>query len=758
MTGRLKRRSSILPTPRGSPGKAAKGDSFETPLRRSPTKGKGATAPAPAPAPPPPAPFQVAELDEEAERRARNIQRKQQQQLQGGSLANLDTPAVGGKDGGQDAGGRRSLDGVSGLSAVQLAEHYQNCLKLSAENKISTKNAFNLQLIDYMSHMIKKKESDLNNFQIAAGTLDASSKIYAYRVDNVYDTTLKVASGLGQAGKQEPVQAEGGEGAGLGDGEHGDENTEEGEKAKKKRFKKSATVEKNLKNINLNKLELEFDVDPLFKKTTQKFDGAQGGNQFLATLRLQGESAQLLFDSDALVECEPPTPLKGVTKKEKESFFPVLDPRLEGYQICPTFGSFSFTRWSVDAEDEEYSRLNDSISQSSSQEGHGMDAEVGKDENAFDAFAVPEPVEDDPGPMDCDMDDPGGVDDDGNTSVWSERALGHAALRGPTGLTATLALTPADMISVLTTAPLEYSYFDHGKLGAWAGPKHWKLKPLHRAGAGLVEPGKGLPGRKKKVLEELDYSELEEMLEETQLKLKNLLTLPKKSVKLVDKTMKGWNRERNTLPEDLHYSGHELVRLKAVDKMVVAAQKKLAEQEVDDVGDYDYDNPGDNDGYCPGIDDENDEYVSQDAAPDAEMGAGMNSQDEGEMDIAQGSEMELVQAPKLVDKAALQIGYAKTAKKVDMKKIKSATWNILTEGKEDYSDPSFNKDDGQETVSETSFTHLYKSLKLPHKLPKSVSENLSVPLAFIALLHLCNEKTLKLVPKDEMDDFQIQKG
>ena len=39
----------------------------------------------------------------------------------------------------------------------------------------------------------------------------------------------------------------------------------------------------------------------------------------------------------------------------------------------------------------------------------------------------------------------------------------------------------------------------------------------------------------------------------------------------------------------------------------------------------------------------------------------------------------LVEAPKLVDKAALQIGYAKTAKKVDMKRIKTVTWAILTQ-------------------------------------------------------------------------------
>ena len=68
---------------------------------------------------------------------------------------------------------RRSIGGISGLSHAQLAEHYQHCLKLSAENKVSQKNAFNLQLIDWMAQAIGKKSKsasdggvDINDFQV----------------------------------------------------------------------------------------------------------------------------------------------------------------------------------------------------------------------------------------------------------------------------------------------------------------------------------------------------------------------------------------------------------------------------------------------------------------------------------------------------------------------------------------------------------------------------------------------------------------
>jgi len=628
------------------------------------------------PEPQTPTPFtQTTEDEEAAERRARNLQRKQAQNLETGQ----DSPGLER----QGSSGRRSIGGISGLSAAQLAEHYNNCIKLSAENKISAKNAFNLQLIDYMATMIKKKESDMNNFQVAAGTLDASTKIYAYRVDSVYGDTLKIASGLGQASKQDGP--EGGMGGDMEEGaaEDGDPNNPDQPK-KKRRLKKSSTVEKNLKNINVSKFELEFDVDPLFKKTSSQFDGGSGGNQFLATLSVRDETCELLLDSDAVMD----TVNTGLTPQKEVvgsgfSEVPGLDSGIDSLLVCPTFSNFSFSTWNIDKEgeeNEEYNRLNESISASQEERASGNVTGMETEENAFDAFAVPEPIDDyGDGMVDHDT---GG--DDMDRTEWSERAVGHAAQGGPRpGFTASLPMTTADMLTILTTAPLEYSYFDHGKLGAWAGPKHWKFKPMSK----VVAEGEKQKGRKKKELVQLDYDmydgkedkeELQGMLE----KLGLLLTVPKKSVKLVDKTMKGWNRERSTLPEDLHYSGHELVRLKTVDKMVVQAVKRVPDAEVDDVADYDYDNPADIDGYCPDIDDEQDAYgdaIDDPSQPNLGSSLLGGDQEVPDSQVADFAGDNLVTAPKMVDKAALQIGYAKTAKKVDMKRIKNVAWSILTQ-------------------------------------------------------------------------------
>lgn len=74
---------------------------------------------------------------------------------------------------------------------TQITEHYSTCIKLSTENKITTKNAFGLHLIDFMSEILKQKDAEPTNFKVAAGTLDASTKIYAVRVDPCMPTYTK---------------------------------------------------------------------------------------------------------------------------------------------------------------------------------------------------------------------------------------------------------------------------------------------------------------------------------------------------------------------------------------------------------------------------------------------------------------------------------------------------------------------------------------------------------------------------------------
>merc|ERR1711942_561611 len=118
-----------------------------------------------------------------------------------------------------------------------------------------------------MSEMVRRKNADMNNFQVASCTLDASTKIYAYRVDSIHTDTLKMAGGLGRT-QDKKDNAEGAEEGQEGTGLEGH---------KKKRTKKRNTVETNIKNLNLTSFDLEYDIDPLFKKQAAQFDDGRSG-------------------------------------------------------------------------------------------------------------------------------------------------------------------------------------------------------------------------------------------------------------------------------------------------------------------------------------------------------------------------------------------------------------------------------------------------------------------------------------------------
>jgi condensin complex subunit 2 len=106
------------------------------------------------------------------------------------------------------------------------------------------------------------------NFQRASCTLDGCVKIWTSRVDSVGTETGKLLSNLASEGNgddnEEPTS----------DNPDSQDNSQQ----KKKKSHKTETLAKNAVALRSKKLELEFSVDPLFKKTCADFDegGAQG--------------------------------------------------------------------------------------------------------------------------------------------------------------------------------------------------------------------------------------------------------------------------------------------------------------------------------------------------------------------------------------------------------------------------------------------------------------------------------------------------
>ncbi|CAH8494850.1 unnamed protein product [Schistosoma mattheei] len=219
-------------------------------------------------------------------------------------------PASVNSPGASSTAARRRADAAAprGIPQAQIGEHYGNCIRLAAENKITAKNAFNLHLIDYMSEMIKKE--DFASFQIASSSLDAGAKIYAGRVDAVHQET-----------------------------------------AKKKTASHRDIIHKQLNKIRIKTLAEKIDVDPLFQHQTAAYDEGGTAELRLNQLSTANASCELILDSSTpvmlrtLTTTQPITPMNVTNVTEFLSS--MLARSLNQLSICSTLQSFRFTDWDL---------------------------------------------------------------------------------------------------------------------------------------------------------------------------------------------------------------------------------------------------------------------------------------------------------------------------------------------------------------------------------------------------------------------------
>lgn len=104
---------------------------------------------------------------------------------------------------------------------------------------------------------------------------------------------------------------------------------------------------------------------------------------------------------------------------------------------------------------------------------------------------------------------------------------------------------------------------------------------------------------------------------------------------------------------------------------------------------------------------------------------------------------------------------------MDMRRLKSTMWNMLNEVLlysrwlfnelvhfNLFFQPNENSTEKEAVGNPKPFSETYH--KIPSLLPQKMADNLSVALAFAALLHLANENTLRLEQTyGSLDDFII---
>ncbi|CAD8174488.1 unnamed protein product [Paramecium octaurelia] len=195
-------------------------------------------------------------------------------------------------------------------------------LGLIQKNRVNEKNSFDIPMINLRDLNAFKQIEQGDAWKHISASLDAGSKIYGFRVDLVHQNTFKVLGGLHRTQIPDKQNQE-------------VEQEFEQEQLRKKKLHNTGgenTLEKNQANIDTNKYDLEFEIDPLFQQTSAKFDEAGAKGLLMNNLTIN-ENLMLALDSEVL-------PIKPIQSTINIESYKSMLKNLNNLRLCPELTEF----------------------------------------------------------------------------------------------------------------------------------------------------------------------------------------------------------------------------------------------------------------------------------------------------------------------------------------------------------------------------------------------------------------------------------
>ncbi len=739
------------------------------------------------------------------------------------------------------------------LSQTQRNGIFEEWMKIAADNKINAKNSWNVALIDYFSEITFLRDGDSINFQKASCTLDGCIKIYSTRVDSVADETGKLLNGLasgrrsrfgagdddGDDDEQEAAKRAAGDEALLGGGV-----VRAASGSSSRRANRSVeTLERSFEALNLKHFDMEFAVDPLFKKMCIQFDDA-GSKGYLSYTLALGSSGRLLFDSEEEDYCQsrskkdrsagaaaPTTmgsPMEGVGGDQAagwEASSP-LDMSLllhhhggslmgiaSAVSISPSLSTYSFmasgnfkndrnlaqslsrlSKMTVDdvvrrddhramadaGNSEDLSDDNDDDDgEDCRQEGAAIDSRPAGDRRATDDLPIEARVPHYYGEEGEYGDEDGAVDlgGDNGAPCGADGPASDAAMQR---ITLTGATFTGKGDEGRTNEEDFLTFFDSRLERNWAGPEHWKVQRPHMRRNVATLPGAGSSGEDQVASRGANKSaRLSGGRKEFVLDFRSpvaadlstvLLRASSATISLSRSAVEERKGSRNLLPEDLHFSSADLLRLFLKPTWRIGGRRALSSSTVR--GEDRHLGGPTSKAWTPHLQEEEqeqrpdlaDEQVDTLywASPDLALPSGNASERHDGEDGGDGVEddmiapdggtghafgSDLVETFRMATSEASKIAYARTAKRVDIHQLKGAMWEQI---QRDAGDPSRKRAAASSGAAsaDTTLRGVIERLDgalLPRE-EAAAMQDVSVPYFFICLLHLANENNLELAP------------
>ncbi|KAG2175870.1 hypothetical protein INT44_000348 [Umbelopsis vinacea] len=666
------------------------------------------------------------------------------------------------------------------LTNEQMYSNFEEWMKMCTDNKINATNSWNFALIDYFHEMTFLKDGDSINFQKASCTLDGCVKIYTSRVDSVATETGKLLSGLANSANV------------AQDDEDGDGEDDTERRTKKKSNRSETTLVKDFSSIKVKKLDLDFTVDPLFKKTSADFD--EGGARGLLLNNLTVDrGGKIIFDaSDAFADPEDddevPTPdlkEKKASEEKAEGDRPPVDamdiessevekkeddnkievsrlkaklPSLEELsilEISPSLREFEFS--SSNALDIPAAKSNNEDTNPDNSQEIEPEPEFPQEEGNNDMDDVFNEIDNDQ------EQEPDANQEESQLGGFFEPA--NPGTDAATVRTYEMAMNP-DLQTDM------FSYFDSAFMRNWAGPEHWKLRrPVSKAAKEATEQGveegdETQKGKKKpKVVFEIDFLNSEDINEEELFAndKKGSITMPVK---------RDAKNSTHLLPDDMHFSSKQLLhyflkpdrsfrKRKPAETTATVSNDQIDENVQPDEPDAQYWAQEEE----MAIDDGNltqadlsfagDQTILTAVEDTTFLQDAFDEINDAEMDKVYGDE--LITNHRLKKIKPIYVNYAKTAKRVDVRRLKDNLWKTLKTEPVDDKPVMPESSNTLDEETEDAIKGEHKFSEVIHNLKKEYSEksmkDISVPFCFICLLHLANEKKLKISNEADPEDL-----
>ncbi|NWY47444.1 CND2 protein, partial [Sylvia atricapilla] len=223
--------------------------------------------------------------------------------------------------------------------------------------------------------------------------------------------------------------------------------------------------------------------------------------------------------------------------------------------------------------------------------------------------------------------------------------------------------------------PGEYSYFSPRTLSMWAGPQHWRFRPRQpRTSQGAEKDSRRRVPRK---VFELDFQE--------DIDFQAHFRKTKVPITLAKSILESQSVRSTTLPADFNYNPQNMVQLFLKPLLKLSRSPDPVETLDNEAGieDYDYDNPNDTSNFCPAPqvpdsddDPDPDPDPSEFPGPDGHFQLSAHPESPELPGMDGNGELELIAEPQKIHKIPIQ--YARTAKKMDMRRLKRSMWELLT--------------------------------------------------------------------------------